>query len=176
MVALQTRRRTRIGSFRAVDEGSDQRRTRIFVAVVLGVGLLIAVLVVVLAGSGGGDTEAAAADQACVDDWNGDETMLAFGLHQFSGHGYERVQVVRLTPDGKPTDSEDGLCAVIFAARALDPEPGARAQVLQDDKWTGIENLGNVDDAEVAKLQSDAFAAVNASLTGEGRLAPSSRG
>ncbi len=159
-----------------MDEGSDQRRTRIFVAIVLGAGLLIAVLVVVLAGSGGGDSEAAAADPECVDDWNGDETMLAFGLHQFSGHGYDRVQVVRLTPDGKPTDSEDGLCAVIFAARALDPEPGARAQVLQDDKWTGIENLGNIDDEEVAKLQSDAFGAVNASLATDGRLSPTSSG
>jgi hypothetical protein len=159
-----------------VDEGSDRRRARIIVAIVLGAGLLVAVLVVVLAGSGGDGSEAAAADPECIDEWNGDETMLAFGLHQFSGHGYERVQVTRVTPDGEPTDSEDGLCAVIFAARALDPEPGARAQVLQDDKWTGLENLGNVDDQEIAKLQSDAFAAVNASLTTDGRLSPTSSG
>ena len=61
-----------------------------------------------------------------------DEAMVAFGLHQFNGHGYERVEVLRVTQDGKPTDSESGICAVVFAARNLDPEPGARAQVQVD--------------------------------------------
>jgi hypothetical protein len=154
-----------------VDEGADRSRTRLFVAAVLAVGLVVAVLVVVLAGSGGDDGAAAEADAQCIEDWNDDEAMVAFGLHQFSGHGYERVEVLRLTSEGKPTDAETGLCAVVFAARALDPEPGARAQVLVDDKWTGLETLGNIDDAEIAKLQADAFTGVNASLTTDGRIA-----
>jgi hypothetical protein len=154
-----------------VDEGADQSRTRLFVAAVLAIGLVVAVLVVVLAGSGGDAGSAAEADAQCIEDWNDDEAMVAFGLHQFSGHGYERVEILRLTPQGKPTDSEAGLCAVVFAARALDPEPGARAQVLVDGKWTGLETLGNIDDAEIAKLQADAFAGVNASLATDGRIA-----
>ena len=148
---------------------SDQNRTRVFVAAVLGAGLVVAVLVVVLAGSGG-DSEAAAADPACIDQWNGDDVMLAYGQHQFNGHGYERVQVTRVTRDGKVTESEDGLCAVVFAARALDPEPGARAQVFLDGKWTGFEALGNISDEQIAELQANAFSNVNASLTTDGQL------
>jgi hypothetical protein len=161
--------------FRPVDEGAQQNRSRLIVAAVLGVGLLAAVLVVVLTG-GGDESKAEAADTECVDDWNSDESMLAFGLHQFQGHGYERVEVLRLTQEAKPTTSEDGICAVVFAARNLDPEPGARAQVLLDGKWTGIENLGNVDDQEIAQLQADAFARVNASLTTDGRIEPNDTG
>jgi hypothetical protein len=154
-----------------VDEATGQNRTRALVAAILAGGLLIAILIVVLAGSSGGDT-AEAADAECIDAWNDDEAMIGFGQHQFNGHGYERVEVLRVTEEGEPTDSADGLCAVVFAARALDPEPGARAQVLVDDKWAGLESLGNVDEREIAKLQSDAFADVNASLTTDGRLAP----
>lgn len=154
-----------------MDEAPDQSRTRLIVAAVLAVGLVAAVLVVVLAGSGG-ETETEEADAQCVEDWNNDEAMVAFGLHQFNGHGYERVEVLRVTQDGKPTDSESGICAVVFAARNLDPEPGARAQVQVDGKWTGIESLGNVDDQEIAGLQADAFSRVNASLSTDGRITP----
>jgi len=152
-----------------VDEGGHESRSRLIVAAVLVVGLVAAVLVVVLAGAGD-DSQAEAADSQCVQEWNDDEEAIAFGLHQFSGHGYERVEVLRLTEEGKPTESESGLCAVVFAARSLDPEPGSRAQVLDDGRWTGIETLGNVDEREIARLQTDAFARVNASLEVEGRL------
>lgn len=154
-----------------MDEGAQQNRSRVVVAIVLGCGLLAAVLIVILAG-GGGESEAAAADPECVEQWNDDEAIVAYGIHQFNGHGYERVQVLRITREAKPTDSESGLCAVVFAAQNLDPEPGARAQVLLDGKWTGIENLGNVDEQEIARLQTDAFGEVNASLTTDGRIAP----
>lgn len=154
-----------------MDEEAQESRSRLIVAAVLAVGLAAAVVVVILA-SGGGGSPAEAADTECIEDWNDDEAMVAFGLHQFSGHGYERVEVLRLTSEGKPTDAEGGLCAVVFAARALDPEPGARAQVLLDGKWTGLESLGNIDDQEIAKLQADAFAGVNASLATDGRITP----
>jgi hypothetical protein len=152
-------------------EESRENRSRLIVAIVLTVGLAAAVLVVILAGGGGG-SEAEAADSECVEAWNDDESMVAFGLHQFNGHGYERVEVLRVTQQGEPTESADGLCAVVFAAQNLDPEPGARAQVLVDGKWTGIESLGNVDEREIAQLQSEAFAQVNASVAADGRLAP----
>ena len=156
------------------ESGADAgaKRTRILVASVLTAGLVVAVLVVVLAGTGGDDGDVAEADSECVEDWNDDEAMVAFGLHQFNGHGYERVEVLRVTPDAEPTDGEGGLCAVVFAARNLDPEPGARAQVLLDGKWAGVESLGNVGDREIAQLQSDAFARVNASLDTDGQLVP----
>jgi hypothetical protein len=154
----------------AGSEQPEQNRTRLFVAIVLTVGLVIAVLVVVLAGAGGGGTDAPEADADCIEAWNEDEARVAFGLHQFNGHGYERVEVLRVTPDAKPATGDGGICAVVFAARNLDPEPGARAQVLVDDKWTGIESLGNVDDQEIAQLQADAFARVNASLATDGTL------
>ena len=152
-----------------MDEEAQESRSRLIVAAVLAVGLAAAVVVVILAGGGGGSS-AEAADTECIESWNDDEAMVAFGLHQFSGHGYERVQVLRLTEEAKPTTSEDGLCAAVFAAQNLDPEPGARVQVLVDGKWSGIESLGNVDDREIAQLQSDAFGQVNASLTRDGRL------
>ena len=149
------------------------RRSRLVVAIVLGAGLVAGILIAVLAGGGGGD--AATADAACIEDWNADETMVAFGQHQFSGHGYERVQVLRVTDAGVPIDSESGMCAVVFAARALDPEPGARAQVLLDGRWTGFESLTDPPgDDEIAALQADAFSQVNASLTTEGRLTATS--
>lgn len=153
-------------------EGHERNRTRLFVAAVLGAGLIVAVLVVVLAGAGGSGTDVAEADPECVDAWNEDESMIAFGVHQFSGHGYARVEVLRVDSNARPVTGDGGTCAVVFAARNLDPEPGARAQVLLDGKWTGVENLGNVDDREIAKLQADAFGRVNASLTTDGRLAP----
>ena len=152
-----------------MDEGAQESRSRLIVAAVLAVGLVAAVLVVVLAGGGGG-SDAEAADSECIDDWNDDEAMISYGLHQFNGHGYERVEVLRITQDAKPTESESGICAVVFAAQNLDPEPGARAQVLVDDQWTGIESLGNVDEQEICRLQTDAFGRVNASLAADGRL------
>ena len=151
------------------EAGPTGERTRLYVLAVLAVGLLVGVLVVVLAGSGGGD-DADTADAACVEEWNNDQTMVAFGQHQFGGHGYERVEVLRVSEEGVPTDSDSGLCAVVFAATALDPEPGARAQVQLDGTWTGFESLGKVTEAQIGKLQSDATAAVNASLTADGRI------
>ena len=158
-----------------MDEGADRSRARLIVAAVLAFGLIAAVLIVVLAG-GDGEATTEEADSECVEAWNDDESMVAFGLHQFNGHGYERVEVLRVTGEAKPTDSESGSCAVVFAARNLDPEPGSRAQVQVDDKWTGIESLGNVDDQEIAQLQADAFGRVNASLATDGRLVPAQNG
>ncbi len=151
----------------------DSRRAAIYAAGVLLAGLAVVVVVVVLAGSDGGG-EGGAADPACIEAWNSDETAVGFGQHQFGGHGYERVQILRVDAAGVPSDAEDALCAVVFAATELDPEPGARAQVLLDGSWTGFESLGSVNDRAIGQLQSDAVAGTNASLTSEGELVPQS--
>jgi hypothetical protein len=147
----------------------DSRRATIYAAGVLLAGLAVVVVVVVLSGSDGG-AEGGAADPACIEAWNGDETAVGFGQHQFGGHGYERVQVLRVDASGAPSDAEDSLCAVVFAATELDPEPGARAQVLLEGSWTGFESLGGVNDRAIGQLQSDAVAGTNARLTSEGEL------
>lgn len=154
-------------------EGSDSRRAALVAASILLTGLAVAVVVVVLSGSGS-DAGATEADPACLEAWNEDETAVAFGQHQFGGHGYERVQVLRVDESGGPTEAEDGLCAAVFAATELDPEPGARAQVLLNGSWTGFESLGSVNDRTIGQLQSDAVAETNASLTAEGNLAAQS--
>jgi hypothetical protein len=152
-----------------VSEAPDPKRARVYVAVVLGVGLVVAVLVVLLAG-GGDDDAVAEADPECIEAWNDDQTIVSFGQHQFNGHGYERVQVLRVNETGEPTDSAEGRCAVVFAATNLDPEPGARGQVFLDGKWTGFEALESVTEEEIAQLQADAFSQANSSLSGDGTL------
>lgn len=147
----------------------DSRRAALYAAGVLLAGLAVVVVVVLLSGSDGAG-EGGAADPACIEAWNSDGTAVGFGEHQFGGHGYERVQVLRVDPSGTPSEAEDALCAVVFAATELDPEPGARAQVLLDGSWTGFESLGGVNDQAIGQLQSDAVAGTNASLTSEGRL------
>lgn len=149
-------------------QGTDSRRAALYAAGVLLFGLAVVVVVVVLSGADGGDP--GAPDPACLEAWNSDETAVAFGQHQFGGHGYERVQVLRVDGSGAPTEAEDGMCGVVFAATELDPEPGARAQVLLDGSWTGFESLEGVTDRAIGRLQSDAVAGTNASLTSEGRL------
>jgi hypothetical protein len=158
-----------MGDAESPPQGSDSRRAALYAAGILLTGLAVAIVVVILSGSGsdaGGD----GADPACVEAWNADETAVRFGQHQFGGHGYERVQVLRVDRSGAPTEEANGLCAVVFAATELDPEPGARAQVLLDGSWTGFESLGSVNDRAIGQLQSDAVAGTNASLSAEGSL------
>jgi hypothetical protein len=149
---------------------SDSRRAALYAAGVLLAGLAVAVAVVLVSRSGG-DTGGSAADPACIEAWNADQTAVSFGQHQFGGHGYERVQILRVDRSGTPTESEDGLCAVVVAATELDPEPGARAQVLLQGSWTGFESLEDVNDRAIGQLQSDAVAGTNATLSAEGTLA-----
>jgi hypothetical protein len=156
-------------TFAALEAASDPRRARLYVAAVLTAGLAVAVLVVVLAG-GGGASEGGDADARCLEAWNADQTAVGYGQHQFNGHGYDRVQVLRVDDSGAPTEDDDGLCAVVFAAGQLDPEPGARAQVLLKGTWTGLEALSGTNNRTIGELQSDAVAEANASLTTDGRL------
>ena len=60
--------------------------------------------------------------------------------------------------------------AIREAVRAVCDAKVAPFAADVDGKWSGIESLGNVDDREIAQLQSDAIGQVNASLTTDGRL------
>ena len=158
------------------EEATEDRpnSARLYVAGVLFVGLAAAVLVVVLSGSsGGGDGETApAADSECISAWNGDDSAVAFGLHQFQGHGYGSVQVTRVDENGDVAGDSDGDCAVIFAKDPRQPEqePGAGARVQVKGEWTGFESLGPITSEEIQELQGKAVAAQNATLDPQGTL------
>jgi hypothetical protein len=145
-------------------------RARLYFTAILAVGLLAGVLIVVL-GSSGGSSGPTPADEECLEAWNDDPAQVAFGQHQFNGHGYSRVEILRVASDGgELPEGEGGLCAVVFAAEALDPEPGAAAQVLRKGRWGGLASLPKATPTRLAELQSAAVGAANASLEGEGTL------
>jgi len=138
----------------------------------LAIGLAGLVLIVLLAGQGNGGS-AEAADARCLRDWNSDPDAVGFGAHLYGGHGYERVQVMRLAKDGGPLDgTERGLCVVAFAAGALDPEPEAAAQIFNGRSWNPVSALPQGTPERLGALQREAFAAANAALQVDGRLAP----
>jgi hypothetical protein len=147
-------------------------RSRLYFTGVLAAGLLAVVLIVALS-AGGEDGSSAPADPECVEAWNSDPAQVALGVHQFNGHGYSRVQVTRVAEDGGPLgEDEMGPCAVVFAADALDPEPGAAAQVLRRERWGPLSELPEATPDRLAALQSEAIDAANASLEGNGKLVP----
>jgi hypothetical protein len=145
-------------------------RGRLIFTAILAAGLLTAVVIVAIT-SGGGDSAIEPADEECIEAWNEDSAQVAFGQHQFNGHGYSRVEILRVARDGGELgEGEEGLCAVVFAAEALDPEPGAAAQVLQDGRWVALASLPDATPTRLAELQSAAVSGANASLEGPGTL------
>ena len=152
------------------DERSG-RDPRLAIAIGGAVALAAIIVVVVLGGGSGSDDAAATAPDRCIDKWNGDPEAVAFGQHNYGSHGYERVQVTRLTEDAEePGAGEDGVCAVIFGALQLDTEPVAAGQLLVDAVWRPISLQPEVDLTRVAELQTIAEGQPNSSLSGEGLL------
>jgi hypothetical protein len=146
-------------------------RARLYFSAILAVGLLAAVLAVAVGGGSGEEPGPEPADPKCVEAWNENRAQVAFGRHQFNGHGYSRVEILRLARDGGDLEEgESGLCTVVFAAEALDPEPGAAAQVLRRGRWVALASLPEATPARLAELQSAAVSGANASLEGEGTL------
>src|SRR5688500_16895871 len=135
-------------------------RGRLVFAGALAAGLLVVVLVVALTRSGGSSADPA--DPDCVSAWNDDPAAVSLGVHQFSGHGYELVQIARLDQAGEPTDSGD--CAVVFAATTLDAELGAAAQFLGEQGWRPLSERPGITPERLGELQSEANDEVNASL------------
>lgn len=145
-------------------------RTRLIVAGVLAAALVGAIAAVVLSrGEDGIEVEPAEAE--CVSAWNADDSIIRLGVHQFNGHGYDRVQVLRLAANGeKPTPPEQGECAVVFAAAGLDPELGAAAQILEGGRWHALSDSPDLEPSRLRDLQSTAVGGANARLEDDGTL------
>ena len=148
------------------DRPADSRGRLLF-AGVLGLGLTLIVAVLVLTG-GEDSPEFEAADSDCISAWNDDEAAVSLGVHQFSGHGYEKVEVSRLGEGAQPQDT--GSCAVIFAAPALDAELIAAAQILTGGSWRPLSELPGVTTERLGELQIGAATRSNATLGGDGRM------
>jgi hypothetical protein len=154
-----------------VEPGAPPARGRIAIAVGGAVLLMAIVAIVVLAGGGGGEASAEAPPE-CVRAWNSDPAAVAFGRHNYSGHGYEGALVNYLSEEAEEVDgAELGSCAVIFPAEALDPEPIAAGEVLEGRSWTPISRLEGVELTRVAELQVLAAGAPNTRLADTGHLA-----
>jgi hypothetical protein len=142
--------------------------------IIVGAGLALVVLVAVVAltGTGGGsDARAEVPPQRCLAAWNDDPDAVAFGLHNYGSHGYERVLVTELTEAAtEPAEGEPALCAVVFGALTLDAEPFAAGQLLIDGRWTPIANQPEVELPRLAELQAIAAGDPNASLDAEGEI------
>ena len=152
------------------DTGGRDRR----VAIALGGTIALAAVVVAVVLTGGsGDEASAAIPSECVEAWNADPQALAYGQHNYGSHGYDRVQVTRLTEEAEtPTGDDQGLCTVIFGALELDTEPIAAGEVRVEGAWQPISLRPGVELTRVAELQAIAVGEANSSLTGEGRLQP----
>ena len=169
-VALTARERSRRGSFRLVEQEGTPGRARITLAAGAVV-LLVAIVAIVVVAGGGEDEAVAAAPSECVRAWNSDGAAVAFGRHNYNGHGYQGALVTYLDEQAQEVDSADlGLCAVVFPAQALDPEPIAAGEVLKAGSWTPISELDGVELTRVGELQVIAAGAPNASLDDAGRL------
>jgi hypothetical protein len=148
-------------------------RVRLLLAGALAVGLFGVVLIVLLVGRDGNGSPAEAADARCLREWNSDQDARGFGVHLYGGHGYDRVQVTRLAPDGGPLGSnERGFCVVVFAAGALDPELDAAAQFFDGRSWAPVSALELGTPERLGALQREALAGANAALQADGRLVP----
>ena len=150
--------------------GAAPARGRIAIAIGGAVLFMAIVAIVVLAGGGGGEASAEAPPE-CVRAWNSDPAAVAFGRHNYSGHGYEGALVTYLSEEAEEVDgAELGSCAVIFPAEALDPEPIAAGEVLEGRSWTPISRLEGVELTRVAELQVLAAEAPNTRLADTGHL------
>jgi hypothetical protein len=153
-----------------VEPGGAPARGRIAIAV--GAAVVLAIVAVVALAGGGGEEPRAEAPRECVRAWNSDAEAVAFGRHNYFGHGYQGALVTYLSEDAEEVDSAElGSCAVIFPAEALDPEPVAAGEVLRTGTWTPISELEGIELSRVGELQALAAGAPNASLADTGKLA-----
>ena len=154
-------------------DGAPSSRGRILIAAAAAVVLGAAIALIALASGGGEGREAVAAPQRCIEAWNRDQAARAYGRHNFSFHLYKGALVTFLTETGREVEEgQGGLCAVVFPARALDPEPFAAGQVLRRDTWVPIADLEGVELSRVAELQTLAAGSPNTTLDVQGALGP----
>ena len=144
----------------------EQRGGRPWAAVAGAVLVLVAGVVVAVALRD--SEEASGAPAECVEAWNEDRAAVALGRHQYSDHGYNRVEITRLDPAALTTG--EGDCTVIFPARLLDPEPIAAAMIQRDGRWVPLADLRGVTLPDLGKLQAGALDAANGSLVRKGLI------
>ena len=147
-------------------EAGTQREGRPWAAVAGAFLLLVAGIVVAVVLRDPEGSSAAPAE--CVEAWNEDRPAVSLGRHQYTGHGYNRVQLTRLDPVSLETG--EGDCTVVFPARLLDPEPIAAALILRNDRWIPVGELSGVTLPDLGDLQAEALDATNGSLLSEGRI------
>ena len=148
------------------DAGAGARRRLAVAALVAALfGALILIVVVARSGSGKGS-----APSECVESWNRDESASAVGRHSYASHRYQNAEVRYLSARGEmvPADARSALCAVVFPAETLDPEPTAAAYIRRGD-WVSLGELG-VDTDRLAELQREAVTGFNASVRPDGTL------
>ena len=151
-------------------EAGEESRGRPWAAVAGALLLLIAGVLVAV--SLRDSEEASAAPAECVEAWNGNRAAVSLGRHQYSDHGYNRVEITRLDPESLMTG--EGDCTVVFPARLLDPEPIAAAMVLREGRWIPVAQLRGVTLPELGELQASALEATNGVLVEEGLIEPDS--
>ncbi|MDX6581484.1 MAG: hypothetical protein QOI10_668 [Solirubrobacterales bacterium] len=154
-----------------MEDATGDARGRILIAIAAAIGLTAVIVVVAISSGGGSEQRSVAAPERCVDAWNADQAALAYGRHNFSFHLYTGALVTFLTEAGDEVGAgEGGLCAVVFPSRALDPEPFAAGQVLQQRSWAPISSLPLIQLARVAELQVLAAGSPNTTLDARGKL------
>ena len=149
-------------------DAGTQREGRPWAAVVGAALLLIAGLVVAVALRDSEETSAAPGE--CVEAWNGSPAAVSLGQHQYTDHGYNRVEITRIDPESLATGTDESDCVVIFPARLLDPEPIAAALVFQRERWKPVAQLRRVTLPELGDLQAEALETTNGALLREGRI------
>lgn len=151
-------------------ENAQGSRGRLLIAV--GAMLLLAAVVTVAALTASSGSPAEEDPDDCVEAWNASRTAIADGLHAVQAHDYGPVEVTRVDDEGKPigTDSEEGRCAVVFAAEKVDFEPDFGVRVYASGRWTGLFYSDAVPVEEIARIQRDAVAGANATLQPDGTL------
>jgi len=154
-----------------VDQEASEARGRLAIAGVAA--LILAATVVAVVALGGGDSDratATAASPECIRAWNGDLAATSYGRHNFNFHDYTGALVTFLDQRGNEVAEDDGICAVVFPSKVLDPEPFAAGQVLRDGRWVPISSLGGVELERIGELQADAAQAPNTILDTTGKL------
>lgn len=142
--------------------------------VAIGSLLVVGLLGILLLGGDAEPREFSAAPQRCVDQWNGDRyASSTLGRHQFTIHGYARVQILTLSADGRTQlapNQHEATCAIVFASASLDTETSAAAVIVRKFGWGALADLQPVD--RLAQLQSDAQTGYNATLQEDGKVQP----
>lgn len=145
-------------------------------AIAAGAAALLAGIVTVAALTASSGSPESGDPGDCFEAWNSSQTAIGDGVHAYDAHDYGPTLVTRVDDSGAllPADSEEGRCAVVFAARDVDEEPDFGVRVYSSGSWQGLYFTDGVPLDEIERMQRDALATANATLSSDGTLAPTS--